>query len=139
MSMANSREVRLPFLDYRLVELLLPAPAELKLNAGWTKWMFRLAISDMLPPEIVWRRDKQHFVTPQAEWLKRDLRDVINRFLSEELLSATSGLVNAKAVRERYRAYCAQPPDRGNISVRDIFSPIALEIWMRRFSAHLAL
>jgi asparagine synthase (glutamine-hydrolysing) len=139
MSMANSREVRLPFLDYRLVELLLPAAPELKLRDGWTKWIFRRAVQDMLPSEIVWRRDKQYFVTPQAEWFKHKLRDVIDNLLHEELLSVRSGFINREAVRARYAAYCAQPPDRGSISLRDVFSPIALEIWMRRFSEYLAV
>jgi asparagine synthase (glutamine-hydrolysing) len=44
MSMAFDRELRLPFLDYRLVSLLAPLPPEYKLHQGWTKWIFRKAM-----------------------------------------------------------------------------------------------
>jgi asparagine synthase (glutamine-hydrolysing) len=73
-SMAFSREVRLPFLDYRLVELMLNAPIESKLFKGWTKYSLRKAFAKWLPPEIAWRKDKQGFTMPQEEWLRGDLK-----------------------------------------------------------------
>ena len=74
MSMSASREVRFPFLDVRLLDRLLAMPAAFKLRSGWTKHVLRLAVQDWLPPEIVWRRDKQGFINPESEWLKRELR-----------------------------------------------------------------
>jgi len=55
------REIRLPFLDYRFVQLLLSLGPELKLRDGWTKWVFRKAMESYLPKSIVWRKDKQGF------------------------------------------------------------------------------
>ncbi|NIN66452.1 MAG: asparagine synthetase B, partial [Anaerolineae bacterium] len=63
-SMAHSIEARMPFTDYRLVDFLFPLPAVYKIRNGWTKWLLRLAVEDLLPPEIVWRRDKLGFATP---------------------------------------------------------------------------
>ena len=65
MSMALSRGIRLPFLDYRFVNMLVSLPVELKLRDGWTKWIFRRAMESLLPQTIAWRKDKQHFIVPQ--------------------------------------------------------------------------
>jgi asparagine synthase (glutamine-hydrolysing) len=138
-SMASSREIRLPFLDYRLVNLLLPLDPRWKLRDGWTKWIFRQAMQDWLPPSIVWRKDKQGFITPQGEWLKHELRPAVERFLREDLLIVQSGLIDRDALARRYQAYCAQPPLRGTYSRKDVFNPISLELWARRFEAQLSL
>jgi asparagine synthase (glutamine-hydrolysing) len=138
-SMASSREIRLPFLDHRLVNLLLPLDPQWKLRDGWTKWIFRQAMKDWLPPPIVWRRDKQGFITPLGEWLKHELRPAVERLLREDLLIAQSGLVDRDALAKRYQAYCAQPPLRGTYSRKDVFNPISLELWARRFEAQLSL
>jgi asparagine synthase (glutamine-hydrolysing) len=134
-SMAWSREIRLPFLDYRLVQLLLSLGPEWKLRDGWTKWVFRKAMQSFLPASIIWRKDKQGFTIPQAEWLKNELRDKIEDIIGGEMLSADLGLIDRQAVQRRYQAYCKQPPNRGLISFKDVFNPIALEIWLRRFES----
>jgi len=137
MSMAWAREIRLPFLDFRLVTMLLPLAPEWKLRDGWTKWVFRKAMEEYLPPEITWRKDKQPFVIPQSEWLKHELQEKVEGFLNGPLLIAESGLVEKKNLQRRYAAYCQQSADRGTISFKDIFRPIALEIWARRFESNL--
>ena len=70
-SMAHSREVRLPFLDHRVVEFVFSLPDSFLLRDGWTKWILRQAISDLLPKEVVWRVEKVGFEPPQTEWLSR--------------------------------------------------------------------
>jgi len=64
-SMAHSIEARVPFTDHRLVDYVFSLPAAYKIRYGWTKWLLRLAVEDLLPPEIVWRKDKMGFATPQ--------------------------------------------------------------------------
>ena len=59
--MAWSREIPVPFLDHRLIEMLVPAPSEYKLAKGWSKNALRSSVVDLLPPEITWRKDKQGF------------------------------------------------------------------------------
>lgn len=70
-SMAHSVETRLPFLDYRLVELSLSLPGSLKIREGWSKWILRRAMSDRLPREIAWRRNKLGFEAPERTWQAR--------------------------------------------------------------------
>src|SRR5262249_37246172 len=87
MSMAAAREIRLPFLDYRMVSLLLPLPVEYKLRNGWTKWIFRRAIKTLVPKEIAWRKDKRHFVVPQNHWFRSELRGDVMNLLDGEWLT----------------------------------------------------
>ena len=65
-AMRFSVESRVPFCDHRLVEYVLQIPACYKVHAGWTKYILRLAVSDLLPEAIVWRRDKLGFATPEV-------------------------------------------------------------------------
>lgn len=70
-SMRHSIETRLPFLDYRLVELCISIPAELKIHNGWTKFVLRKSMEDVLPDLITWRTDKLGFQAPERTWLGR--------------------------------------------------------------------
>ena len=69
-SMAHSREVRLPFLSHDLVEFVFSLPSKYKINKGFTKWILREAVKNMLPKEIVWRKGKIGYEPPQAQWLQ---------------------------------------------------------------------
>ncbi len=60
-SMAFSLESRTPFTDHRLVDYLFSIPACYKYRDGWSKWLLRLAMKDLLPKEILWRKDKIGF------------------------------------------------------------------------------
>jgi asparagine synthase (glutamine-hydrolysing) len=139
MSMAWSREIRLPFLDYRLVELLVTLEPESKLRDGWTKWVLRKAMEDYLPESVVWRKDKQGFTLPHAHWLKHELRERVEALFAGDLLTVKLGLLDREALQRIYAAFCKQPLNRGVISFKDIFGPIALEIWARRFEGSLCL
>ena len=138
MSMANAREIRLPFLDYRVVSRLVSLPVELKLRAGWTKWIFRKAMEPLLPHTIAWRKDKQNFIVPQNNWLRTELRDDISKLLRSDWVSERLGLIDREKFRVRYEAYLRQPAVGGRLGIKDIFAPIALELWARRFECYLS-
>lgn len=70
-SMAHSIETRLPFLDYRAVETALSIPTEFKIRDGWTKWLLRRAMQNVLPESIAWRRNKMGFEAPENIWIPR--------------------------------------------------------------------
>lgn len=77
-SMAHAVEVRLPFLDHQLVEFLFSLPPELKIHKGWTKWLLRRTVEDILPKEIAWRKDKLGFEPPQKQWMEeKTVQDAI--------------------------------------------------------------
>jgi asparagine synthase (glutamine-hydrolysing) len=92
-SMAHGREVRLPFLDYQLVEFIFSLPSSLKIHDGWTKFLLRKAMDKELPDEIVWRKDKVGYEPPQQQWME-------NKALQEYIHEAKKKLVTAKILRQ---------------------------------------
>jgi asparagine synthase (glutamine-hydrolysing) len=63
-SMANSIEVRLPYLSHELVEFVFSLPDNFKFKSGFTKFILRKGMEDILPSEICWRKDKIGYETP---------------------------------------------------------------------------
>lgn len=128
MSMAFSREVRSPFLDYRVVDMGLRMPERLKLSRGWTKYALRKAFERDLPQSIAWRKDKKGFVNPQDDWLKGNLQPIVRDLMGRsDARVYQAGLVDKAGYMERFDAYCA---GRGHVWFRDVFAPFALELWM---------
>ncbi len=72
-SMAHSIESRVPFLDYRLVELCFALPPEQKIRDGATKYILRQAMQGIIPESVRTRHDKIGFSTPQDTWLRGEL------------------------------------------------------------------
>ena len=68
-SMRHSIETRLPFLDYRVVELGLSIPVDYKIRKGWTKLALREAMVGILPDIVIWRTNKLGFESPSATWM----------------------------------------------------------------------
>lgn len=71
-SMAFSVEARVPFLDYRVVELSLGLPDVEKLGRGISKGVLRRAMRGIVPDVVLDRRDKLGFVTAEPLWMRRD-------------------------------------------------------------------
>jgi asparagine synthase (glutamine-hydrolysing) len=82
-TMAAGLEVRAPFLDHRLVELVCQIPGQFKIRGMTTKYLFKSVVGGLLPADIVTRR-KQGLGVPIAAWLRGPLRNI----LEERLASA---------------------------------------------------
>lgn len=92
-SMAHGVESRTPFLDYRLAESAFASGAAHRSSAPWTKYVLRRAVEDRVPAEIVWRREKVGFETPEAAW-----RPIVQQMLRERMPgNPASELINVKA------------------------------------------
>lgn len=102
-SMANSLEIRLPFLDHRLVEFLLRTGNSYKIKNGWNKYILRNSFSD-LPNEIRWRRDKKGFSLPEEIWLKKDFKNDITSIFKKSKLEEM-GIINGSLFLEYYKDY----------------------------------
>lgn len=132
MSMAASCEVRTPFLDYRVVELGLSMPEELKLDKGWTKLALRRAFEKDLPAEIVWRKDKKGFVNPQDKWLQTTLKDnVLATMQNSNHPVYTEGLVDRTAYLKLFSDYCNGDK---RIWFREVFAPFSLAVWANQMT-----
>ena len=79
-SMLNSLEARVPFLDHRLVPLVLSLPERYKVRRLTTKWLLKSIASRYLPGRIV-RRPKRGFTVPISRWIRQSemIRDVLTQ------------------------------------------------------------
>lgn len=84
-SMAHSIEARVPFLDHRLVEFALKLGSRHKIAGGDTKRVLRGAMRDILPPSVLYRRDKLGFATPEEAWFKGPLRASVEGAVNDTL------------------------------------------------------
>lgn len=98
ISMAFSLETRLPFLDYRLVDMVFQLPLNYRIHKGWSKWILRRSMSHILPKEICWRRNKLGFPTPELRWLTQGA-PYIRRLLQEHDSSQTEAYIQPQLLR----------------------------------------
>jgi asparagine synthase (glutamine-hydrolysing) len=135
-SMAHGVEVRLPYLDHRIIEFGLSLPTEFKVHRGWTKSVMRTAFNDMLPPEIIWRPDKQGFSNPQRTWLQGPLRSRIDRLIRDSSAAIYErNLLSRPALVTLWERFLAG--DR-EVAHRQIFAAWALETWLAKFDSYLS-
>jgi asparagine synthase (glutamine-hydrolysing) len=96
-SMQYSLETRVPLLDYRLVEFAFNLDDQLKINKGVMKYLLKEVLYDYVPKEI-FDRPKQGFSIPLNKWLKTDLRYLVDKYTSEEIITKYN-VINYTAVK----------------------------------------
>lgn len=99
MSMANSLEVRVPLLDYRLINYVHSLPPSYKINAKRKKKLLIDAFIEELPKEV-WQRRKQGFEVPLLPWFKNELRALLFETLNYEKIQAQK-VLNPQAVQSQ--------------------------------------
>jgi asparagine synthase (glutamine-hydrolysing) len=124
--MAHSREVRLPFLDRRIAEFALSLPASFVYRNGVTKAVLREAVRNVVPAEVLERRDKVGYETPQAAWLATS---AFRSLIAEVLLDPRArgrGLYDTRAVEADVRSERWRDPS-------GIWRALNLELWLQAF------
>jgi asparagine synthase (glutamine-hydrolysing) len=96
--MQYSLETRTPFLDYRVVEYCLNLSEKFKMNNGVQKYLLKEILYDFVPKEM-FDRPKWGFSIPLVNWLKSDLKYLIDEYLSESAI-IKSGLVDYEIVKD---------------------------------------
>ncbi|MEK7555189.1 MAG: asparagine synthase (glutamine-hydrolyzing) [Patescibacteria group bacterium] len=127
VSMAYSRELRLPFLDHRIIEFCFFLPPELKIRNGTQKFLMREAMKDVLPA-VVQEKQKVAFGAVQNDWLKEYFRKEVYELLDSPSFQARP-FWDQKKLRERVDRFYA---GEGNNSFF-IWQCINLELWFRAF------
>lgn len=82
MSMAHGLEARVPYLDNRMVDFALSIPSWLKIKGFKRKYIFKKAVSNILPDEIV-RRSKRGFALPISHWFRNELKGFVLESLTD--------------------------------------------------------
>lgn len=128
MSMAHGLEVRSPFLDYRIIEWSLRLPTDLKLNKGkTTKYLLKLYMSRRFDAKLA-NRPKQGFSIPINKWIREDLYNLVEDYLSEKSLAET-GLFNVQNVRKMLHAHYKKEASYGF----EIWGLLVFMVWRNFF------
>jgi len=106
MSMAHSLEVRVPFLDHKLVEYVIRLSESSKVRKGASKALLVSALADLLPEEVI-AQEKRGFTFPWENWLRGPLQKDIAAGLSE-LAPALSETINVRGADGVWKSYLAE-------------------------------
>jgi asparagine synthase (glutamine-hydrolysing) len=123
-SMACSLEVRVPYLDRRVVEFAARLPPQDKLHGSTTKWILKQLARKYLPDSIIDRK-KSGFTIPLREWLNGGLRSVTDDCLGS---LGTRGILRPQAIN---RLLAEHRSGRRNNGFR-LWTLLVLELWFRR-------
>ncbi|NER11528.1 asparagine synthase (glutamine-hydrolysing) [Muriicola jejuensis] len=74
-AMINGVEIRMPFMDHRIVSFVNSLPYSSKIGNGYTKRIVRDALDPYLPKEVTWRKTKVGFSSPIVDWMQNDLKE----------------------------------------------------------------
>jgi len=132
MSMAHGLEVRVPFLDHRIVEFLAGVPPRLKLkNFFGRKYILKEAMKSALPKEIIARK-KEGFNLPHPRWIKNELKPfVLEQFSPSNLKDI--GLLDARAAQQLLEGHFSGQVDNSY----QIWCLLILVLWWQRFQVKL--
>jgi asparagine synthase (glutamine-hydrolysing) len=126
-SMAASVEVRVPFLDHRLVETAVGLPSRLRIRGFEQKWLLRQIGYQYLPRKVV-DRPKAPFGAPLRSWMRRDLMPMLREYLSEESVKQR-GYFQYSSIK---RMIDANESGREDYAHR-LWGLLTLEVWHRIF------
>lgn len=125
MTMANSLELRVPFIDLKVFEFAATIPTKYKIANGTTKHVLREAMKDFLPPEIKMRK-KLGFPVPTRHWLKNEFYKWAKEIIFE---SKVDDLIN-----KAYVLYMLDEHREGNADYsRKIWTILVFMLWHQIF------
>lgn len=129
MSMANSLEVRVPLLDYTIVDFAFTLPVSFKIQGNNSKRILKDAFRDELPPEL-FIRPKHGFEVPLLKWLRTDLRHTIENDLLSHSFIEQQGIFNAAAIAQlKSRLFSNNPGD----SHATVWALTVFQYWYKRY------
>jgi asparagine synthase (glutamine-hydrolysing) len=125
-SMRFAIESRTPFADDSdLIAYMFQIPAAYKIHQGWSKFLLRRTLSGIVPEQVLWRRDKIGFATPEASWL-RQIKSELRSYIS----LSTNDFVDTKNLNKNWDSLFCALPDSG---FSQLWRVINFLIWVKTF------
>jgi asparagine synthase (glutamine-hydrolysing) len=125
--MAVSLETRAPLLDYRMAEFAARLPRQLRLHGMTTKYLMRRAMENILP-EAILHRPKLGFNLPYKNWLRTELRGLLQETLSESHLRQ-QGLFEPRYVQTLVREHLSGERDHAH----KLWQLLIFQLWSQRY------
>lgn len=129
MSMANSLEVRNPFLDVEFVNFAFSLPAEFKIDGHLRKRLVQDAFRDVLPKEL-YNRPKKGFEVPLLKWFRTEMKSMITDNLLAEKNIREQGIFNSFEVEKVKKKLFSSSP--GDIHAR-IWALVVFQWWFKKY------
>ena len=124
MSMAHGLESRVPLLDHPLVEFAATVPADVKFKDGHMKHLIKTAVADVLPDQLLTRRDKMGFPVPLKEWMDGELKPFVTDIFTSQAAKTRAFMRSDKILQSLTR----EAPFS-----RKTWGLLSLELWHRIF------
>lgn len=129
MSMANGLEVRVPFLDHRLVDFVMALPVSSKINPSMRKRILQDAFRDLLPPKL-YRRPKKGFEVPLLKWFRTELRSMIEDDLLSDHFVEEQGIFDPRQIFLLRRQLFSNNPGDGHAR---IWALLVFQYWWKKY------
>jgi asparagine synthase (glutamine-hydrolysing) len=126
MTMANSIELRVPFLDHKFLEFAASLPENFKVRGFDTKYIAKAALRNRVPQEIL-RRKKVGFPVPYESWMRNELKDWVRDILLDRT-ALSRGYFKKNCIE-----YLIDQDIKFHNYPKEILSLVSLELWHRSF------
>ncbi len=130
MSMATSLEARVPFLDYRMVELAFSIPDKFKIKGRKTKYILKMMARRLLPERII-DRPKQGFSIPMKNWLKGPVKSMMTDLLSYNRIQK-QGIFDPGYIEQLMKEHLENKSNHSH----KLWSLMLFQLWNERFFAN---
>ncbi|HXX74393.1 MAG TPA: asparagine synthase (glutamine-hydrolyzing) [Nitrospiraceae bacterium] len=131
MGMATSLEVRVPFLDNRVVDFVTQVPSWYRLRGFHLKRLLKAALKGVVP-DFVLTRSKRGFGAPIGTWLRKDLKPMVADLLESSRLKR-GGLFNHETVQMMLAVHDARKED----FTEGIMALVIFELWREQFQVRI--
>jgi hypothetical protein len=120
-------EARHPLLDIRLAEFCLGLPWQLKTQHGWTKMILRRAMEPDLPPDVIWRRDKDSLMWEVNRLVLKERADYFYQVTRDERASLQP-YIDMQKLMGFWQAYLTRGDEK---EAESLWAGAALALWLR--------
>ncbi len=129
LSMAHSLELRVPYLDFEIVEFVERLPARYKVNMGIRKWLHREVCKNFLPREIIRRKKRGFAVNVVDDWFRDSVYSKTDSIFFDDY-SIMYNYLKKEEVQQIYVEHQKGMADNHKL----LFSLVVFEEWLRAFN-----
>ncbi|HOZ30721.1 MAG TPA: asparagine synthase (glutamine-hydrolyzing) [Bacteroidales bacterium] len=129
MSMANSLEVRTPFLDHTVVDYAFSLPSSYKITSSQRKKILRDSFSDLIPEKLL-NLPKHGFEVPLLKWFRNELWSLINDDLLSKAFIKEQGVFNYEIINQLKSKIKSNNPED---SASKVWAIIVFQSWWKKY------